>query len=72
MSGFMNLLPDFCPFSDFVSYLNDATSGFGGFLSNLNWFIPIADMIVILELWGLAIGVWYAATTVLRSINAIQ
>lgn len=67
-----NLLPSFCPFADFVSYLNNATSGFGGFLKTFNWFVPIADMIVILEVWGLAIGVWYAASIILRAAKAIQ
>jgi len=71
--GFLsNLLPSFCPFSDFVAYLNSTTSTFGGILRAINWFIPIADMIVVLEVWGLAIGVWYAASTVLRTMRAIQ
>ena len=72
MENLANMLPHFCPFSDFVDYLNNATTGFGGFLKTLNWFIPIADMIVVLEVWGLAIGVWYAATIFLRTVNAIQ
>ena len=67
-----NLLPNFCPFSDFVRYLETATSTLGNFLRTLNWFIPIADMIVVLEVWGLAIGVWYAASTLLRTMRAIQ
>ena len=66
------ILPSFCPFSDFVNYLENAKTGFGGFLKILNWFIPIADMIVVLEVWGIVIGVWYAATVYLRTVNAIQ
>jgi len=67
-----DLLPNFCPFSDFVGYLNSATSGFGNFLRTLNWFIPIADMVVILEVWGAAILIWYGASVVLRTMRAIQ
>ena len=72
MENITNMLPSFCPFSDFVVYLNNATTGFDSFLKIFNWFVPIADMIVILEVWGLAIGVWYAATMYLRTVNVIQ
>jgi hypothetical protein len=69
---FFGLLPSFCPFSDFVSYLNNSTSTFAGILRTVNWIIPIADMLVILEVWGAAILIWYAASTFLRIARAIQ
>jgi hypothetical protein len=72
MDFLFGLLPSFCPFSDFVNFLNRSTSGFASFLRTLNWFIPIADMLVILEVWGAAILIWYGVGIVLRTMRAIQ
>jgi hypothetical protein len=72
MDTIAELLPSFCPFSDFVNYLNNATSIMGNFLRTFNWFVPIADMIVILQVWAAAIGVWYAAKVFLRKLDVIQ
>jgi len=69
----MGLLPtSLCPFSSFIGMLESSSSGFANVMRQINWFIPISDMIVILELWGTAILVWYAASVLLRTVNAIQ
>ncbi len=69
---FLYGLLSFSPFRDFMAYLDSSTSGFGGFLKALNWFIPIGQMIGVLEAWGAAILVWYGAQIVLRNLRAIQ
>ncbi|MDR1693238.1 MAG: hypothetical protein LBR72_07760 [Oscillospiraceae bacterium] len=69
---FLYSLLHFSPFRDFMAYLESQTSGFGNFLKYLNWFIPIAQMIGVLELWGVAILAWYGAQIVLRNLRAIQ
>jgi hypothetical protein len=69
---FLKGLLSFSPFRDFMAYLDSSASGFGNFLRYLNWFIPIAQMIGILEAWGTAILVWYGAQVILRNLKQIQ
>jgi hypothetical protein len=67
-----NFLPRICPFANFIDYLNNSQSTLAGFLRTFNWFVPIADMIGILQVWVAAIGAWYAVTIILRNLRAIQ
>jgi hypothetical protein len=41
------------------------------YLSGLNWFVPISQMLAAGELWLTAIGIFYIYQAVLRWIKAI-
>lgn len=57
------------PISPFLAWQNVLDNDL---LGMLNWFVPIGDMIVILEAWGIAIGLWYLAMIVLRWVKIIE
>ena len=59
-------MPRLCPFSAFQNALSN------DLLAMINWFIPISEMIFILEAWGLAIAGWYVFSIILRWIKAVQ
>lgn len=42
------------------------------YIEEINWFIPIEETVLILEWWGLAIGVYYGYMIVLRWVKAIE
>lgn len=42
------------------------------YIEEINWFIPIHEAVMILEWWGLAIGVYYGYMVVLRWVKAIE
>ena len=42
------------------------------YIEQINWFIPIDDMILILMWWGTAIGLYYAYMIILRWVKAID
>lgn len=64
----LNLLPD-SPFKFLQSY---DTSPVGQWLSYINWFIPINDMLVILANWCACILVYYIVQLILRWVRAIE
>ncbi|MCL2081003.1 MAG: hypothetical protein FWH16_02770 [Oscillospiraceae bacterium] len=59
-------IPDLCPFHSFQNTLDNEL------LATLNWFVPISEMIVMLELWLVAIALWYVVSIALRWFKAIQ
>ena len=64
----LGLLPD-SPFK----FLSDLSNNpVYDWLGNLNWFIPITDMVVILENWCAAILLYYVIQIGLRWVNAIE
>ena len=42
------------------------------YLSYVNWFVPVKDMIKIMSVWVAAIAIYYLAMVVLRWIKVIQ
>lgn len=60
------LLPELSPFASWQNTLD------GNLLGMINWFVPISEMIVVIEGWGLAIALWYFARCILRWIKAAQ
>lgn len=56
----IGLLSRWCPFYALEVALD------GDFLGMINWFIPISEMIAILEGWGIAIGASYVVSIILR------
>jgi hypothetical protein len=59
------------PESPFQKYLlqNDMIKQYVGYI---NYFVPVAEMLVVLEAWCFAIGVYYIIQIVLRWLNAIE
>lgn len=55
------------PFSAFLDKMGQIP-----YLSTLNYFVPISEMIAIGEAWLVAVGVFYLWSIVLRWIRAIE
>lgn len=64
ISWVINLLPD-SPFQ-----LVDNTD-VSTFLGTLNWFLPLSQIVAILELWLVAITTYYLYMVILRWVKAI-
>ena len=62
----LKLLPT-SPFTSFIEACGNLP-----YLSWLNWFIPVGQMIAIGEAWLIAIGLFYLYSIVLRWIRAIE
>lgn len=62
----VSLLPSspFVGFSNLVSNIP--------YLSYLNWFLPISEMIVILESWLLIVSVYYTIIFLLNYVGVIK
>lgn len=65
LGGLVGLLPK-SPFH-FVS-----NSQFGDLLAKINYFVPIYEFISILELWIVAVGLYYLYSIVARWLKAID
>lgn len=61
------LLPD-SPFQKFIIH-NDIIRPYLGYV---NYFVPVAEMLVLFEGWCLAIGIYYIIQIVLRWMKAIE
>ena len=64
------LLYSLLPTSPFVSFFNSMQQS--PFLGYLNYFLPVAEAIVILQTWLVAIAVYYAYQMIMRFINMIE
>lgn len=42
------------------------------YIEEINWFIPIQEIIMVLEFWGVSIAVYYGYMIVLRWVKAIE
>jgi len=60
-----NLLPA-TPFDSIYQYLNN------DFFMNLNWIVPIPEILVFLVSWTTAVSLYYVISVVLRWIKAIE
>ena len=58
------------PLSPFTPYIQEL--GKLPYLSYLNWFVPVKNLIVIGNAWLLAIFLWYFYGIVLRWLKAIE
>jgi hypothetical protein len=61
----------FSPFSATMEALRSAV-GTSEFLKTLNWIVPIAQAVALLEAWGLCVGIWYGASILLRWLKAVE
>jgi len=62
----LNSIPDLCPFKAIQNTLDN------DLLATINWFVPISEIIVMLEIWVICIGTWYGVSVLLRWLKAIQ
>ena len=60
------LLPN-SPFRSFIRTMED-----NDILNAINWILPIADFIAILEVWLTAIAVFYVYMVILRWAKAVE
>ncbi|GHV19890.1 hypothetical protein FACS18949_13460 [Clostridia bacterium] len=66
LRDFLHMLPG-SPFQAWKDFTLD--SDIVGFI---NWFIPISQIILVLEAWVFAIAGWYVMSVVLRWLKAIE
>ena len=66
MTFALALLPT-SPFTTFISALGNIP-----YLSQLNWFLPVSEMVAIGEAWLLAVTTFYVVSLILRWIKAIE
>ncbi len=62
----LEFLPD-SPFHEWLTNLAEIP-----YLKYLNYFVPISDFLVLLGVWGVAVGMFYAVSAVLRFVGAID
>lgn len=62
----LSLLP-VSPFQRFASWFSEVP-----FLSALNWFIPVSDMLLVLEIWLPVIAVFYGIMWVLNFVGLLK
>lgn len=65
-----NMLLDFLPDSPFQSFLK--VLGEIPALGYLNYFVPVSEMVVILESWLSAILIFYAYQLIMRWVKLIE
>lgn len=58
------------PTSPFQAYLSVSIDS--QYLRWLNWLVPVGQMIAVLQMWLVAIGLWYVYQVILRWAKAIQ
>jgi len=54
------------PFTDFLDTFSDLP-----FLSYLNWFLPVKDILIVFAVWLGAVGSYYAYSFIARHIKII-
>lgn len=65
-----NAIMEFLPGSPFQRYIQAIDEI--PYLAEINWFIPVGEMIVIAQAWVFAIGLYYIYSIILRTINVIS
>lgn len=60
------LLPD-SPFTAFINVIGEIP-----YLAELNWFVPITEMLAIGQAWLVAITAYYVISLLLRWIKVIE
>ncbi len=65
LEDIINVLPD----SPFNLIDNSSVSTYMGWL---NWLVPVSQIVAILQVWVVAVGIYYVVVIVLRWIKAID
>lgn len=68
-NSFADSLKEVLPTSPFAQFIDD----FAGmpYLSWVNWFIPVGEIITVVQVWLFAIATFYIYSIVLRWVKAI-
>lgn len=66
---FFSWLIQFLPKSPFQSVI--ASLGSIPYLAQLNWFLPVTEIIAVMQLWLVAVGLYYLYSAVMRFIGLI-
>lgn len=70
VSATLRAIYTFLPGSPFIAYI-EALDNIP-YLAEINWFVPVPEMIAVLETWVFVIGLWYGYSVILRIIQVIQ
>ena len=65
----LNAICSLFPPSPFTIATN---AGFADLIAKINFFVPVYEFVAILELWLVAVGVWYAIVIVARWVKAVE
>ena len=68
-NAFAELLKEVLPTSPFREFLDQFAEI--EYLSYLNWFVPVGDIIIVLELWLGAVSAYYLYSVVMRWVKVI-
>lgn len=67
--GLLALVMAFLPSSPFQMAINSISSI--PYLNYLNWFFPVTEAVAVVEVWVVAIGVYYLYSAIMRWIKII-
>lgn len=70
LGSVLNLMFSLLPNSPFNYVVN--SSVISPYLGYINYFVPVAEILAILEAWCVAIGTYYIIQIVLRWVKAIE
>jgi hypothetical protein len=62
----------FSPFRSVSQMIDNNVELHSQIFSFVNWVVPIAEIVYILEAWGVAVGLWYLISILLRWLRAVQ
>lgn len=65
----LNALVSIFPLSPFKFVVD---SRFSDFIAQINFFVPIYEFVSILEMWLVAVGIYYVYSVVARWLKAIE
>lgn len=60
-----SLLPN-SPFRQFIYAMEEIP-----YLKNLNWFLPVSEIIAIMQIWLTAVALYYTYSAILRLVRII-
>ena len=67
--NFWYAILDFLPGSPLRGFIN--AIGNIPYLAELNWFFPVSEVITVLELWLVAVALFYTYSAIMRFIRII-
>lgn len=65
-SSIFSLLPN-SPFNNIINQITEIP-----YLAELNWFVPVAEILAVTQIWLTAITVYYLYSAVLRIVGMIS
>lgn len=68
-NAFAELLKEVLPTSPFREFLDQFAEI--EYLGYLNWFVPVGDIIIVMELWLAAVSAYYLYSVVMRWVKVI-